>query len=124
MTRRCRWIILRNLDGDIAEDDGLAAEAGIVSDAFGHADEIEFVLVGCAQVCCAVFNDDVAGGATAVAAAIVIEGEIEVHREIENRTGLAVAAVRDAADFELVNGTIVEKCELGHKKMDGGQRGT
>ena len=93
----------------------MAAEAGIVGDAFCHADEIEFVLVGFAQVGCAVFDDDVAGGATAVAAAIVIEREVEVHREIEDGAGLAVAAVGNAADFEFVNGAVVKESELGHR---------
>lgn len=105
---------LGDADGDVAADDGLAAEAGGVGAALDHADEIEFVLFGLTEVFHAGFDVDVASGAGAVAATDVIEREAEVHGEVENRAGLAVAAVGNGAGGEFVDGFVVEKRELGH----------
>src|SRR5262249_34080332 len=90
----------RELAPDVALDDGLAAEPGIRGQVPGGIQPIGLVVFHLAQVLSALSDDDVAGRAGAVAAARVLEAEIEVLRDVEKRLRLSVIRVRELAGLE------------------------
>jgi len=89
-----------NLDFDVAFDHALAAEARAQGESGGHVEPVGFIVVHLGQIFHAVFHDDVAGGAGAVASAGVFELDAGVEADIEEGFGLAVLVVRQLAVLE------------------------
>jgi hypothetical protein len=59
----------------------------------GHLEPVGFLLLDRREVAFALFDDHMAGGAGAIAAADVLERYPEVERDIEQRSRLPVVAV-------------------------------
>ena len=90
-----------NFYRDVAFDDGLAAETGPESEAGGHVETIELVVVGFGQVLVAVDYDDVASGAGATSSAGMLEVNVEIEGDIENGLAFSVVVVGKLSGFEL-----------------------
>jgi len=61
---------------------------------------VEFIIAGFRKIGIACFHDDVAGSAGALASAGVFDGNLEVHRDIQNGFGLSVFVVGKLSGFE------------------------
>src|SRR5262249_55713414 len=91
----------RHLADDVARDDRLAAEARFRPQVPGGVETIGLVVLHLAEVLGAFADEDVAGRTRAAAAARVLERDIEVLGDVEERFGLAVMRVRQLAALEL-----------------------
>ncbi len=103
-----------DVNGDIAFHHSLAAEAGVQLEVGGLFHAVDFVIFHFGQVVGTLFGDDVAGGAGAASTTGMFQVKAEIHGDIEQRTGQAVAFIRQLAFlvFECLVGG--EKSYLGH----------
>src|SRR5207302_150057 len=84
----------RQFAHDIAADDRLASEPRLRCEAPRRIEAVGLVILHLAQMLFAFADDDVAGRAGAAAAAGVLEWDVEVLRDIEERLGLSVVRIR------------------------------
>jgi hypothetical protein len=65
----------------------------------GQVQAVGLVILDRREVRLALVNDDVAGGTGAVAAAGMLEGDAEIQRYVEDRSGFSVALVGKALEL-------------------------
>jgi len=93
----CVPIPSRNLDNNVTSSvrDTLAPEAGLQGQARGLLQLVEFFVGGFVARFEAFADDDMAGGAGTDAPAGMLEGNVDAVADVQNRSGLAAAPVRD-----------------------------
>src|SRR5207237_5961015 len=93
--------IHRELDDDIAADDGLAAEPRVRPEIPRGVEPIELLILRLAEVLLAFLDVEVTRRAGAAAAAGVLERNPEIHRDVEERFGQSMVLVRELPPLEL-----------------------
>src|SRR5579863_9990821 len=103
-----------NFDDDVGGTvgDGLAAEARFWGDAGGHVEFVEFGVSGFVAGFEALFDDDVAGGAGADAAAGMVEAGFDAFGDVENAAGKAVVAVGNFRRIDFDGFAAGKKCDF------------
>src|SRR5262249_48452605 len=91
----------RQLADDVALDHRLAAETRLRREIPGRVEPISLVVFHLREVLRALADDDVARRAGATAAARMLERNIEVLGDVEERLGLAMVRVRQLPTLEL-----------------------
>lgn len=80
----------------------------------GHIEAVGFVVVHRSKILFAVLHPNVTRGAGAVAAACVFQVKAEMQRDVQQRFGFPVLAVRQFARLELNRFIVVDESDLRH----------
>lgn len=80
-----------------------------------HVQAISLVVVHLREISIALFHNDVASGAGAVPAACVLQVEVVVERNVQERLGLAMLLIRKPARLELDRDISGQESHLWHE---------